>query len=226
MLPELRRPNHPHNADSPRDRVSMACPCHEKVPAGGPWPCSPHGRPLPGRAGKEVAVRPILDYPAGPGELTVDPNPGTLLSGKSTLVRHDLPPESVGSPIRRNGRTDGISCRGPGQFGDHPEGRSRVCVEHAEPLERAAGHRLCKHPSRRGDSNPQPPVYKDYGSRPCRSGEVQPVLNCLIRQSDSSMAMRLGPGPPLADPLASGLMCRTGGTRLRALRVKVRRHPA
>ena len=83
--------------------------------------------------------------------------------------------------------------------------------------------------SRRGDSNPQPPVYKDYGSRPNRSGEVQPVLNCLTRQSDSSMAIRLGPGPLLADPLANGLLCRTGrmgGTRVRALRIKVRRHPA
>ena len=83
--------------------------------------------------------------------------------------------------------------------------------------------------SRRGDSNPQPPVYKDYGSRPSRSGEVQPVLNCLTRQSDSSMAIRLGPGPLLADPLANGLLCRTGRTGrtcLRVLRAKVNRHPA
>jgi hypothetical protein len=62
--------------------------------------------------------------------------------------------------------------------------------------------------SRRGDSNPQPPVYKDYDSRPSRSGKAQPVLNCLTFQSDSSMVIRLGPGPLLADPLANGLLWR------------------
>jgi integrase len=91
------------------------------------------------------------------------------------------------------------------------------------------GADLRKHQSRRGDSNPQPPVYKDYGSRPSRSGKVQPVLNCLTRQFESPMAIRLGPGPLLADPLANGLLCRTGRPGracLRVLRVKVSRHPA
>src|SRR5680860_755838 len=56
--------------------------------------------------------------------------------------------------------------------------------------------------SRRGDSNPQPPVYKKYGSRPERCHDIRSVLKWLARQSDSPIAIPRDPNPVLANPLA------------------------
>jgi hypothetical protein len=66
--------------------------------------------------------------------------------------------------------------------------------------------------SRRGDSNPQPPVYKKYGGRPERCHDIRSVLKWQARQSDSLIAIPRDPNPLLADPLANGLLCRTGRT--------------
>ena len=58
--------------------------------------------------------------------------------------------------------------------------------------------------SRRGTRTPNPLFTRTTTVVQRRSGEVQPVLNCPTRQSDSSMAICRGPGPLLADPLANG----------------------
>src|ERR1035437_7615419 len=79
------------------------------------------------------------------------------------------------------------------------------------------GADLRTHQSRRGDSNPQTPVYKKYGSRPRTPCDVRPVLNWPVGQSDSPNAIPRDPDPLLANPLASPARPWAGCTPSRAL---------